>query len=119
MVSPRISMSSPAGAVVVVDANIAIAISSNEMGRAVKANSELQNYTSQGYSIYAPGVLISETLYVLCLKLHAGILTPAEYSQAILDFQQFMKNVLPPPSGDSALIPRASAIGSGYGCSRS
>jgi predicted nucleic acid-binding protein len=118
MASARPQTSSPAGAIIV-DANVAIAISSKETGRDVKAAAELQNYAAQDYLFYAPGVLISETLYILCLKVQAGVITATEYAQAIVDLNRLMKDILPPPSGDAALISRAAAIGSGYGCSRS
>lgn len=94
-------------------------MSANETGRDVRARAELKNYASRNYVLYAPGAIVSETLYVLCLKMHSGILSAPEYSQAVIDFERIMKDVLPPPNGDSALIARASAIGSGYGCSRS
>lgn len=118
MVSILSPTTSPAGAVVI-DANVAIAISSNEIGRDAMAKAELQNYAAKRYLFYAPGVLISESLYILCLKRQTGALTSIEYSQAILDLQRLIKDVLPPPDGDAALVARAAAIGSGYGCSRS
>jgi predicted nucleic acid-binding protein len=51
---------------VVVDANIAVAISSKEAGRDVKATTELNAYAAQGYEWFAPGAIVTETLYALC-----------------------------------------------------
>jgi predicted nucleic acid-binding protein len=108
----------PSGAVVI-DANIMIAIASNETNRDVVATAELSNYLSQGYRLFAPGAIIMETLYILCGKLNSGLLSPAEYAKAITAFQTAMRPVYPPRSGDKALIARAEQISGGYGCSRS
>ena len=109
---------SPAGALVV-DANIAIALFAKEAGRHPKATAELRAFTAQGYVFYAPGVIISETLYVLCGKARDGTLSPADHATAVTDFALFMSGVIPPPNGDSSLISRAAGMNSGYGCSRS
>src|SRR5437762_477621 len=75
---------------VVVDANIAIAIAANETNGAQKASSELAAYSAAGCEFFAPGVLVSETLYVLCKKAEAGILSPADHTLAIQHFQVFL-----------------------------
>ena len=103
----------------VLDANVAIAISSKETGRDTVATAEITQYVSSGYQIFAHGVLIAETLYVLCGKLNSGSLSPTDYATAVATFERLMASVLPPPNGDAALIRRAEQIGSGYGCSRS
>lgn len=110
---------SPAPGAVAIDANVMIAISSREVGRDVLATAELANYASLGYEWFAPGTIVSETLYILCGKLNSGILSPANYATAVLTFARTMNSVLPPPNGDAALIQRAEQIGSGYGCSLS
>ncbi len=56
----------PLPGAVVVDANIAVAISSKEAGRDVKATTELNAYAAQGYEWFAPGAIVTETLYALC-----------------------------------------------------
>src|SRR5437764_8407270 len=109
--------SSPTGAVVV-DANVAVAIVSKESARESKASSELSAYSSKGFSFYAPGAIISETLFVLCRKHADGFLPAADYAQAVIDFELLMAQILPPPNGDASLISRAAAIADGYGCSR-
>jgi len=110
--------STSAGAVVI-DANIAIAICAGETGRAAKASAELLRYSTAGYDFYAPGAIVAETLYILCGKLQQGLLTVPGHAQATADFQALMSKILPPPSGEAAIVLRAEAIRSGYGCSRS
>jgi len=104
---------------VVLDANVAISVSAKEAATEVKAKSTLSQYTSRGYVFFAPGVIVSETLYALRNQLTNALLTPTEYRQAILDFEALMKNIEPPPNGDAALIRRADQICTGYGASRS
>lgn len=108
----------PVGAVVI-DANVAIAISSKEAGREPQANAELLRYSTAGYLFYAPGAIVAETLYILCGKLQQGALTVPEHAHAILTFETLMMNILPPPDGEVSLVRRAEAIRTSYGCSRS
>jgi predicted nucleic acid-binding protein len=103
----------------VIDANIAVAISSNEQFTDVIAAAELARYSSLGYEFFAPGVIVSETLYVLCGKLQNGVLTSTEHAQSILDFEVLMGKILSPPDGEVALIARAEAIRGSYSCRRS
>ena len=104
---------------IVIDANVIVAISSGEAGRDAMATAELTRYASLGYKWFAPGVIIAETPFALCGKLNGNILSPVNYATAIRTFQRTMRNVLPPPNGDIALIQRSEQIASGYGCSRS
>jgi predicted nucleic acid-binding protein len=104
---------------VVLDANVVIALVSNEPGRDAVVTAEITHYASQGYQLFAPGVIVAETLYILCGKLNSGSLSPTDYATAVAAFRRTMVTVLPPPNGDAALILRAEQIGSGYGCSRS
>ena len=103
----------------IIDANVAIAICSRETGRDAKASTELSSYATQGYEWFAPGVIVMETLYVLCQKHQAGLLTAIEYDDAVNEFDILMSSISPPPGGDGSLIQRAHAISRGYGCSRS
>jgi hypothetical protein len=66
----------------VVDANVAIAVTARETGRDALAVAELSLYGSQGYEWYAPGAIVAETLYILCQKYQAMLLTTAEYENA-------------------------------------
>ncbi|HZS46327.1 MAG TPA: type II toxin-antitoxin system VapC family toxin [Blastocatellia bacterium] len=103
---------------VVADANILIAICSKEPKLAI-AQSALANYASKNWEFYAPNVIVSEVLYVLCQKVQTSAITMAVYDQAIEIFKDYMSVILPPPSGEAALIKRAKEIRDGYGCSRS
>ena len=109
---------SAAGAVVI-DANICVAIATKEADREPQAHAELQAFAARGFACYAPGVIIAETLYVLCRKRHDGSLSAPDYAQALVDFELLLSRVLPPPNGDVSLTRRAFEIASGYGCSRS
>lgn len=103
----------------VIDANVTIALASKENVREATALAEMARYAQLGYVWYAPGVIISETLYILCGKKQRGELSSADYAIAIIGFQTTMTSIHPPPSGDRALIARAEQIGESYGCSRS
>ena len=107
------------GGALVVDANVTFAVSAKEAGKERKAKAALASYSTRGFGFYAPGVIVSETLYILCQQSQSGLLTPAAHAKAILSFQRTMNNVLPPPNGDASLIARAEKIRIGYGCSRS
>jgi predicted nucleic acid-binding protein len=104
---------------VVIDANVTIAISSIESGKEPVASAALAGYARQGTAFYAPGVIVAETLYVLCQKSQNGSLTPVEYGSAVRSFHTLMASILPPPQGDGSLILAADRIRAGYGCSRS
>lgn len=106
-------------AALVLDANAAISICAKEARTEAAANTALDDYADRGYLFYAPGVIVSETLYALRNQLTHGFLTALEHGQAIRDFAVLMQNVLPPPNGDAALILRADQICAGYGASRS
>ena len=103
----------------VLDANVVIALASNEPGRDALVTAQITHYASLGYQLYAPGVIVAETLYILCGKLNSGSLSPSDYATAVATFHRTMMTVLPPPNGDVGLIQRAEQISSGYGCSRS
>jgi hypothetical protein len=84
-----------------------------------QAMSELGRYASLGYIWFAPGVAVAETLYILCGKFAAGLLSATEYDDAINLLEATMRDVFPPPSGDKSLIRRSADINNGFGCSRS
>ncbi len=104
---------------VVVDANVVIAICAKEGGREPLALAELAHYSRQGCEFYAPGVLVSEALYVLCGKEQDGTLLSPDYLKAILELESIAAGLLPPPNGEAALVVRSAEIRAGYGCSRS
>ena len=109
--------SNPAGAVVI-DASIAVAIVAKEAGEP-KASSEINRYLVSGSEFFAPGVLVSEALYVLCGKLDIGTLNAPDHAQAVLDFYNFLGFILPSPNGERSLILRAEAVRAAYACRRS
>ncbi len=104
---------------VVIDANVLIAICAKEQGKFVKAENAFNSYVLQSWLFFAPGVIIAETLHILCQKLQNNLLTPAEHNIALRVFQPYMNNIASPPNGDATLIARAEALRHGYGCSRS
>ena len=95
---------------VVVDASVAIAIAAKEAGSEQKANTAISAYVLQGSKVMAPGVLLSESLYVLCKMRDGGTLKTAEYSQAILDLDIFVGIFEPPLFADFDLALQADAI---------
>jgi hypothetical protein len=63
--------------------------------------------------------MVAEALYGLCRKLQSGILTPLQHGRTVQRLLVGTAGILPPPSGDLALIERAEQIRGSYGCSRS
>ena len=112
-------MSQPNNNVVVIDASVMVAICAKEQNKQVTAKDALDDYVAKGRIFYAPGVIVSEVMYVLCLKLQDGLLIPALYDKAVENFHDQAVNFLPPPNGEASLIKRAKEIRQGYGCSRS
>ena len=104
---------------VVLDANMAISLTAKEAATEADAKNALAHYTNKGYIFFAPGVIVSETLYALRNQMTNGLLTPSEHGQAVLEFKSLMRSVLPPPNGAASLIVRADQICAGYGASRS
>jgi predicted nucleic acid-binding protein len=107
----------------VLDASVAVALASKEAPTEAKANAEIAYYSSLGYEFFAPGVIVSETLYVLCDmlcgKLQDGSLSAATHAKAVQSFYLLMATTLPPPNGEASLVLRAEAIRSSYTCRRS
>ena len=103
----------------VIDSNVLIALCSKETDKYAIAESEYARYSREGYEFYAPGVVIAETLYVLCQKLHSNKLSSSGHDDAIADLIMYMTTVEPPPNGDRSLIARAEEVRKGYGCSHS
>jgi predicted nucleic acid-binding protein len=104
---------------VVLDARFVVAICSKEVGSEQIALTELALHANRGAEFFAPGVLISEALYVCCRKLSDTTLSPVDHAQAVVDLEAFVAGILPPPNGEASLVRRAEAIRSGYTCRRS
>ncbi len=98
------------------DANILIALCAKEPKQS-KAEKALKDYADDGWSFYAPNIIVAEVLYVLCQKHQAGTLTDKAYQKAIENFQDQMKAFK--TVSDADLIERAFQIQQSYGCSRS
>ncbi|MGO8673015.1 MAG: type II toxin-antitoxin system VapC family toxin [Capsulimonadaceae bacterium] len=73
---------------------------------------------ANGYEFYAPGVLVSEVLYVLCKRAELGTISPATYTQAVQNLAAIIGPLRPSPHGDFTLVGRAEAIRSKYSCRR-
>ncbi len=112
-------MSQPNRNAVVIDASVMIAICAKEQDKQVTAKDALDDYVANGWLFYAPSVIVSEVMYILCLKFQDGSLTSALYEKAVENFYDQAINFLPPPNGEASLINRAKEIRQGYGCSRS
>jgi predicted nucleic acid-binding protein len=113
------NMSKTKTGALVLDASSAVAIAAKEGSREVKARAAIANYSTSGYLLFAPNVIVSETLYALCNREQHSLLNPQDYVQSVNDFQALMAGVLPPPNGEASLILRAAQIRASYGCSRS
>jgi predicted nucleic acid-binding protein len=103
----------------VIDANVLIALCAKEADKYAIADSELTRYAQAGYEFFAPGVIIAESLFVLCKKLQDSLLTAVDHADAIADLCSFMGVINPPPNGDRSLVSRAEQVRASYGCSRS
>ncbi|MDX2043359.1 MAG: type II toxin-antitoxin system VapC family toxin [Acidobacteriota bacterium] len=79
----------------------------------------MANYANNGWAFFAPNVIVSEVLYVLCQKFQDGMLTETEYDESVEDFQDQLSGIRSLPNGDFSLIKRAKEIRQNYGCSRS
>lgn len=104
---------------VTIDANVLIALCSKEADKYTIAYAELTRYANEGCQFYAPGVVVAESLFILCKKLQDSSLSAADHAAAVTDLCAFMGMIQPPPGGDGALVARAEQIRQGYGCSRS
>ena len=103
---------------VVVDANVVISLAANEPTE-LTASTEIARYSALGYEFFAPGVMVAETLYVLCGKMNDGTLSATDHTLAVRKLDIFLKNVSSAPSGDATLLMRSEAIRGDYSCRRS
>jgi predicted nucleic acid-binding protein len=109
--------SSPA--YVVIDASIAIGLCAKEPDKYAKIIAALRHYDSVSSRLYAPHSIAMETLYVLCKKLEAGMLTTVEQATAVGDLQILLTTIETTPNGDASLITRTEALRTGYSCRHS
>jgi predicted nucleic acid-binding protein len=104
---------------VVLDASFIIGYCAREPAKYAKAQAELDRYTNDRASFFAPGVAIAECLFVFCKQLKDGLLTTTEHAQAVQSLEALMRAVGPPPNGEYSLISRAEKIRGSYSCRHS
>ncbi len=86
--SQAIPTQTSAGAVVI-DANVLVAICSKEPGE-VTAKAALSHYTAKNWAFYAPGAILTEVLFILCRKLHEGVIDATKHKKAVEEFNDYM-----------------------------
>jgi predicted nucleic acid-binding protein len=104
---------------VVADASMMISLRAREPGSYASTQAQMADDANHGCRFYAPGVIVSETLYGLRRKRSEGSLTAIEHEQAVQSFLAFLAILSPPSNGDRSLVARGEALRSGYGRSRS
>ena len=103
---------------IVLDASVCVSIISKEQACHV-AEARINKGLLLGAQFYAPGVLLSETLFVLCGKLQLGNLSQTDHDIAINHFEAFLGIIQPAPMLEVAYMRRAEAIRGSYTCRRS
>jgi hypothetical protein len=95
---------------VTLDASFLIGYCAKEPTKFARAQTELTRYSNDGWAFFAPGVILAESLFVLCKKLQDGSLTPVEHTQAVQSLEMILKAVKPPPGGKrpSSIVPSKS-----------
>lgn len=83
------------------------------------AQDTIQFYTDRQCLFFAPGVIVSESLYVLCKQVESGEITAENHTEAVKDLADFLIPVLSSTQGDKSLIKRANEIRGTYSCRRS
>ena len=105
---------------VVLDATIAVSLSSKEKTTHAHVEAEVNRFLTLGADFFAPGVLVSETLFALCRMLENDhTLTTTEHEQAVADFHTMLGFIGSPPQGEITLVLRAEVIRGNYTCYRS
>jgi predicted nucleic acid-binding protein len=94
-------------AYIVIDASFAIAHCAREPSRYAKTKAYLEFHAQNGSEFFAPGVLVSESLFVFCKKLESGSLTATEHANAVKSFEVLMSAISPAPNGEASLIVRS------------
>ena len=104
--------------VAVLDASVAVALSAPEPGRDAAAQRLLDEYEAAGRTVYAPGVIVNESLYVLCKKLGRGELDATNHALAVGRLERLLAGVEPPPNGDRGLVAPTARLASGLTCNK-
>ena len=87
---------------IAIDADFLIGFRAKEPDKHAIVKSLLASFAASGAQVFAPGVIVSEALFVFCKKLQKGDLTPVEYDAAVRSLSAIMTAVLPPPNGDGS-----------------
>jgi predicted nucleic-acid-binding protein len=66
---------------VIIDANVLVSICAQEP-TCQTAEDALDDYAVKNWAFYAPGAILTETLFTLCRKQQDGSLTEAEHAEA-------------------------------------
>ncbi len=103
-----------AGAVVI-DASVLVSICAKEPS-CQTAEDALDDYAAKNWAFYAPGAILTESLFILCRKQQDGSLTEAEHAEAVKTFNDYMQGIRPSPQGDIRFILRNEEIRKGYSC---
>ncbi|MCX6379919.1 MAG: hypothetical protein NT023_10660 [Armatimonadetes bacterium] len=105
---------------VILDATVVVSLASKEKNTYLHATAAVNRYIALNCDFFAPGVLVSETLFTLCrMKENDKTLTNEEHRRAVKDFHTLYGFILPPPNGEADLIFRAETIRGDYTCYRS
>lgn len=104
--------------VAVLDASVAVAIAAPEPGRDAAAQRFLDEYEAAGRTIYAPGVIVNESLYVLCKKAARGELDATNHALAVGRLERLLAGVEPPPGGDRSLVAPTARLTAGLTCNK-
>ena len=105
--------------VVVLDASAAVAYAAKEPGRFGHIASHLAANRAAARDLFAPGLIVGESLYVLCKKLAKGQFDATAHTAAVAALVKLMAGVRPPPGGDASLIAPAARLAAGYTCAKS
>jgi predicted nucleic acid-binding protein len=103
---------------IVVDANFVIGFCAKEPDKHAIITAELTRFGANGAQVFAPGVIVSEALFVLCKKLEKGDIDTAQHNAAVTALSTMMRVISPPPDGEASLIARAEQVRHGRTCKR-
>ncbi len=104
---------------VVLDASVAVAVAAKESDKEPAVREALRFYSERNCLFFAPSVIVSESLYVLCKKVERSKLTAEEHVSAIDELLVFLLPVLTSSRGEVSLLKRADEIRGTYSCRRS
>jgi len=101
---------------VTLDSSLVVALCTKETDKEAPARAALDAWQQQGAAFYAPGVLVSEVLFVLCKKRESGELTPEEHARALDALEVLCALLEPMQESDCSLFRRADALRTLHTC---